>query len=160
MAPGGSLHGGKYGRVQAIVTIVLDDFSEFDTWCLFRGFNPLEVPGYRFYNAALAWLRDGRDEEGLQNFENALREFDATPHPFHVKVQEDKLPSRQARPRPAQRPLTPEDKEALPIEVVKKQEYAEQGKPFRVPSWWKGEDAAYKSAKSLQGGIASLPKFG
>jgi hypothetical protein len=43
----------------------------------------------------------------------------------------------------------------LPVEIRKKREAEAAGKKFRVPEWWRGEQANYKIAKAM---MTTLPK--
>lgn len=172
MATWGCVHGGKYGRVQAVINVALDDFSTFDTWCLTKGFDPLEVPGYRFYNAILAWIKDGLAEEDVIKIESTLGEADYIPHPFLSAVPFES-PFVETTSRPVarstnrSRPMSLEEQKRREFEerARKAQEEGVHGEAalatkYRVPDWWLGEEGAYKSSKSAQMGVSSLPKFG
>lgn len=52
-----------YSAVMAVLSNAINNWTEFDGWCLSRGFNPLEVPCRRLVAAAWAFLTDNMDPE-------------------------------------------------------------------------------------------------
>lgn len=73
-------------------------------------------------------------EEGLKLIEDKLAACDVVKHPLQAIIN-----------NPVIKALTEPDK------PVEKQRY--------IPDWYKGEDAAYQTAKLAQAGISSLPKM-
>lgn len=103
---------------------------------------------------------DDRLPEDVTKLENALREADFIAHPFHAgmnslgEVRPTKVTARPAQVRRV------DNNEELPLEEAKRREAEAQGKKFRVPEWWLGEEKAYKMGKSQQAGLSGLGNFG
>lgn len=138
MAPGRSLSpGGSYGRAQAIIYWALSNWQQFDGWCCSRNIDPSELPAYRFYNLALFVLKDGMLDEQVAELENILSLCDDLRHPCHdLKFVVPGI--RLASPK-VTAPQKPETRHKY------------------IPPWWRGEAAAYNSAKAAMAGVNSLP---
>lgn len=52
-----------YAAIMAILANAVNNWTEFDAWCLSRGFDPLEAPSRRLVAAAWAFLTDDMDPE-------------------------------------------------------------------------------------------------
>lgn len=166
MAPGRRIHGGKsWGRGQAIISFALEIWDEFDSWCLTHGIreNPWTLPSYRFGALVVAYMKEDKTPESLEQIEDSLKNSDAIPHAFFdpnfrrifkamckvlsktrvttISIDNVVYDSR----------LVPE----LPVEERKRIEARAKGKAYRVPEWWRGEQANYKIAKQM---MVSLPK--
>lgn len=64
------LHGWRevsnvYDAVMSILGNAINNWTEFDAWCLVNGFNPLEVPSRRLVAAAWAFLIKDMDPETI-----------------------------------------------------------------------------------------------
>lgn len=155
----------SFGRSQAIINFALDYWYEFDSWCLMHGIqgNPWNLPSYRFGALVVAYMKDDRTQEGIALIEESLSGADNLPHPFAD-------PSFRRTLRAMGGILSMNSKQTstnidnviydsrltdLPIEERKRREAAEKGKPYLVPSWWKGEKVNYKVAQSM---MKTVPK--
>lgn len=110
----------------------------------------------------VAFLKDDKTPEGITSINSTLADTDNNPHPFF-----DPLFQRLARSiggifSPSSRTSATVDNviydtrlTELPIEEQKRQEAAKAGKAYRVPEWWRGEQANYKIARAM---MVSLPK--
>lgn len=52
-----------YAAVMAVLNHAVDNWTDFDGWCLAKGFDPLEVPSRRLVSAAWAFLTENMDFE-------------------------------------------------------------------------------------------------
>lgn len=164
---GDEYFGGKsFGRSQAIIHFSLDVWDEFDSWCLMHGIkeNPWSLPSYRFGALVIAFMKDDKTQEGLDQIDESLRGVDYAPHPFadsSFKATLKAMGSVLSTPPLAKTRSIVDNViydsrfSNLPIEEQKRREAAAAGKPYKVPEWWKGEKAAYKTAQLM---MKTLPK--
>lgn len=61
-----------HSAVVAVIGHAVDNWLDFDAFCLCRGFDPLEIPTRRLVAAAWAWLTEGMDEETKDNLAHQL----------------------------------------------------------------------------------------
>lgn len=120
-----------------------------------------KFPSYRFGALLITFLKDDKTPEGITEIDNALSQADSLPSPFKTSeflltvramasVLNAKLPSEATRVA-----LEAARLDSMPVEEKKRQEAIAAGKPFRVPEWWRGEQANYKVAKTM---MKTLPK--
>lgn len=104
-----------------------------------------------------------KTEESLESIENALAQADSLLPPFQDKVFMKTVTSMGRILSSSPKTSTTVDNviydsrlvNELPIEEQKRREAAAKGKPYRVPEWWRGEQANYKIAKTM---MKTLPK--
>lgn len=99
------------------------------------------MPAHRFYNLVVAFLKDDKLPEGIEQIDNALAQADLASHPFFDTVIESVF-EQTATNGPA-RTTT---KRETPIEEQTRRAKESRGMPYRVPEWWAGEQAAYKNS--------------
>lgn len=54
-----------YSAVMAVLSNAVNNWVDFDAWCLTKGFDPLEIPSRRLVAAAWAFLIKDMSEENL-----------------------------------------------------------------------------------------------
>ncbi len=108
-------------------------------------------------------MKDDKVPEGLAEINRSLKDTDNLPHPFadprlrqSIKGMCYAMGSREK--------VTVDNViydsrfvNEIPVEEKKRQEALAKGKAYRVPDWWRGEQANYKIAKSM---MTVLPKRG
>ncbi len=126
--------------------------------------DPWKLPSYRFGALVVAYMKDDKVPEGLKEIENSLKTADEVVHPFFdarlrqsIKGFCHAMGSRATATIVDNVIYDSRFVNELPIEERKRQEAAVKGKPYRVPEWWRGEQANYKIAKSM---MTVLPKKG
>lgn len=113
---------------------------------------------------------EGKDEEQRKELEEQLEQADNTPGPFErVRPLQTELTAPanpnigklQAMPAP-NKPAEPQPQPEPESEGYSEPEVSdfETGlrRVKRTPSWYKGEEGAYKYAKVAMKGVASIPK--
>ena len=130
------LTGGSYGRAQAVVVWALDNWVDYDTWCCLKGINIFEESCYRFHSLALLMIKDGMNEKELHELELTFKSCDDIKHPLQDMI----VPS-------------------MIINNSKTELQRVETRYKYVPSWWKGEDAAYRTAQAAMHGVSALPKM-
>lgn len=111
--------------------------------------------------------------EGIVAIDDSLKEADKIRHPFHdatfrrmvkamghiLSVAEPKVLTSKTIDNviyDSRLSDIPEEEDEKLSDIERMRQVAEvQGKPFKVPSWWRGEQANYKIAKNL---MHTLPK--
>lgn len=177
MASRRRIHGGKsWGRGQAIISFALDTWDSFDSWCLIHGIkeNPWNLPSYRFIALVTAFMKEDKVPEGIELIDGSLTDADKIRHPFHssefrrmvkalghiLSVAEPKSSTPVSKTvdnviYDSRLSEIPGDEDKL-SDIERMRQVAEvQGKPFKVPSWWRGEETNYKVAKTL---MHTIPK--
>jgi hypothetical protein len=130
--------GGSFGRCQAVLNWVEDNWQHFDSWCCSKNIDPIELPAYRFYNLALMAIKENRSEEQLEYLGQQLSTCDSVPHPLLN--------------------LTRITKIGLNKQVM--EETKTNVKQRYIPPWYLGEEKAFENARLAQQGISTLPKMG
>jgi len=163
VASRGSLHGGSFGRVQGVIFWALDNWHAFDAWCLMKmnGTDPLVLPAYRLYNLLVCKLEDGLPDEHLAILHEGFERADAVKHPlFQVGIQKGVNPYTGKKTAeyvpPPEKQLSTEEQMA-----ERRRQYVGDNplrKAYRVPDWWKGEEANAQAAKQVMGGVQSIPR--
>lgn len=143
--------GGSYGRAQVLVNWVQDNWQHFDSWCCVRNIDPIDLPAYRLCNLALVVIKEDLHDDDpdvtaqqLENLDKVLLGCDEINHPLMrlgVTYSGKAVVKRVVREEETQASPTPESRHKY------------------IPPWYKGEEAAYQSAKIAQAGISSLPKM-
>jgi hypothetical protein len=121
------------------------------------------MPSYKFGGIVMAYLKDDKMPEGIQEIDNAFNLSDATPHPFFeesfrltLKAMAKALSTTTEKISETIDNVIYDSRLVdIPIEERKRREAAEKGKAYRVPEWWRGERANYNVAKNM---MVSLPK--
>lgn len=166
MAPRRRIHGGKsFGRGQAVIGFALDVWDEFDSWCLIHGIkdSPWNLPSYRFGALVVAFMKDDKTPEGIDQIDESLADADKLPHPFFDPTFRRILRTMGRALSGSKVTTTTIDNvvydsrmvSELPVEERKRVEARAKGKAYRVPEWWRGEQANYKIAKQM---MVTLPK--
>lgn len=90
-----------YSAVMAVLGNAVNNWVDFDAWCLTKGFDPLEIPSRRLVAAAWAFLIEGMDEERLEQliYELSVEEpyFTAPPKADIATNQMIKAPAEKWR---------------------------------------------------------------
>lgn len=131
----------------------MSDWGEVDARCCVWGIDPLDLPAYRFFNLMVYMLKENLDEDARLALDVKFQQMDNEPHPLYQVRFFHKTPG------PFRNTKTKNPSSSAPgntpIELVKEQEAKAKGKPFRVPEWWMGEQAAGKRATQM---MTQLPK--
>lgn len=126
-----------YGRVYAVFSLIFEEenWRDFDAWCLIKNIEPLELPAYRFFNLAVFFLKEGKNEEQLEALEESLLRCDSIVHPFleQIKVESKPIVNKQSSNN--------EHRQNAPEPSDSRKDY--------VPSWWRGDSVNYKIAKTM-----------
>ena len=112
----------------------------------------------------VAYMKDDKVPEGIAEINKTLNDTDNSPHPLadprlrqSIKVMCHAMGSRDKVTVIDNVIYDSRMTNELPVEERKRQEALAKGKAYRVPEWWRGEQANYKIAKSM---MTVLPKKG
>ncbi len=127
--------------------------------------DPWKLPSYRFGSLVIAFMKDDKMPEGIKQIDDNLATSDELLHPFFDPAVRRMVKAMCGALAGVTTTSTTIDNviydsrfvDELPVEERKKREAVAKGKPYRVPDWWRGEQANYKIAKSMMG---VLPKKG
>jgi len=129
----------------------MSDWGEVDAWCCIRGIDPLDLPAYRLFNVLVYMLKENLDEDQRLALQHNLEDMDKVRHPLHrVEVFQTTPVYKTSSSQRIERPV----EDLSPAEQAQARAEA-RGKPYRVPDWYLGDNAAGRRATQM---MTKLPK--